>query len=414
MLALASRRQRATASPTESGTWLPPGASRNAKPLCNELKRRRTAVGSSVSAAIGVLRVRRASGRSVPPAARDCSCLPRVSWRWGLLRVEALDQHGARLPQLRELTLGDQLSQHLHRCSLRSRGVLAEVARDGGVVAEAPDPDALVPVGERLGGLVELLELPAALVQLDELEPGRLDEAVEGPAGAPCRGGDGAKARRVKAAAVGEHDAYLLGLPGRHLREHLERARHVVEREDRAAQQAYRGRDLAALHQPGGLRDLGARELQPQLGGLVDGREQQFVAVSPVLRRLLQRQQLVGAQIALVVARAGAAEQRGRVILVGFGRVAHVGVSPSRMRASVAKSRLPPETTATILPEPARPASEAAMAGAPAPSAIPRTRSASRRTAAAVSSSVATSASSINGATCGHISASTLRLPAPS
>ena len=33
MFALASRSVRATASPTESGTWLPPGASRNANPL---------------------------------------------------------------------------------------------------------------------------------------------------------------------------------------------------------------------------------------------------------------------------------------------------------------------------------------------------------------------------------------------
>src|ERR1700722_5636642 len=144
MLALASRRQRATASPTESGTWLPPGASRNAKPLCSELKRRRTAVVSIVNAAINVLRVRRATGRSVP-SARDCG-LSASSVSRRLLRVEALDQHGARLPELGELTLGDQLAQHRHRCSLRSGGVLAEAARDGGVVAEAPDPDPLVPV----------------------------------------------------------------------------------------------------------------------------------------------------------------------------------------------------------------------------------------------------------------------------
>ena len=59
MFALASRRQRAIASPTESGTWLPPGASRNANPLCSELKRLRTAVWSRVRAAIGLLGVGR-------------------------------------------------------------------------------------------------------------------------------------------------------------------------------------------------------------------------------------------------------------------------------------------------------------------------------------------------------------------
>ncbi len=52
MFALASRRQRAIASPTLSGTWLPPGASKKANPLCRELKRRRDAVGSKVCVAI--------------------------------------------------------------------------------------------------------------------------------------------------------------------------------------------------------------------------------------------------------------------------------------------------------------------------------------------------------------------------
>ena len=46
---------------------------------------------------------------------------------------------------------------------------------------------------------------------------------------------------------------------------------------------------------------------------------------------------------------------------------------------------LPPETTQTTFPGPARPDSAAAGAIAPAPSAITRTRSASVRTAAAAS-----------------------------
>ena len=46
-------------------------------------------------------------------------------------------------------------------------------------MAKAPDPDALVPVGEQLGGLVELLELAPALVELDELEARLRDERGE-------------------------------------------------------------------------------------------------------------------------------------------------------------------------------------------------------------------------------------------
>ena len=58
---------------------------------------------------------------------------------------------------------------------------------------------------------------------------------------------------------------------------------------------------------------------------------------------------------------------------------------PFRISASLLRLMLPPETTHTTLPVPARPDSAAAGASAPAPSAITRTRSASRRTAAATS-----------------------------
>src|SRR5947207_14744203 len=62
------------------------------------------------------------------------------------------------------------------------------------------------------------------------------------------------------------------------------------------------------------------------------------------------------------------------------------GVPPARMVASFAESMFPPETTQTTFPEPPFSASAAASARAPAPSVTTRDRSASRRTAAAVSS----------------------------
>src|SRR5476649_944260 len=101
MLALASRRERAIASPTESGTCEPPGASRKANPLCSALKRARTAVGSIVSAAISLLGV--GGGTRAPRGGFGHSAFPGV---------EALDERGAGLPQLRQLALRDQLSQH--------------------------------------------------------------------------------------------------------------------------------------------------------------------------------------------------------------------------------------------------------------------------------------------------------------
>src|SRR5690242_5296514 len=47
MFAEASRRQRAIASPTSSGTCEPPGASRKTKSPCSEVKRARAAATSN-------------------------------------------------------------------------------------------------------------------------------------------------------------------------------------------------------------------------------------------------------------------------------------------------------------------------------------------------------------------------------
>src|SRR5262249_38280678 len=74
---------------------------------------------------------------------------------------------------------------------------------------------------------------------------------------------------------------------------------------------------------------------------------------------------------------------------------------------------LPPETTATILPEPARPPSAAAMAHPAAPTAITRMRSATSLMPRATSSSETT----IEPESCdssGHIVGSTDLPPAPS
>ena len=81
--------------------------------------------------------------------------------------------------------------------------------------------------------------------------------------------------------------------------------------------------------------------------------------------------------------------------------------------ANFARSMLPPETTATILPRPARPLSAAAIAQPAAPSAITRARSAASVIARATSSSETT----IEPASCdssGHIVGSTDLPPAPS
>src|SRR5439155_4846618 len=94
-------------------------------------------------------------------------------------------------------------------------------------------------------------------------------------------------------------------------------------------------------------------------------------------------------------------------------RQCYFGVSPLRIATSAEVSMFPPETMQAIGSTPARPESATAAARAPAPSVITRTRSASSRIAAAVSSSVATCAPSIASRTRGHIAGSTFRAPAP-
>src|SRR5437870_2835327 len=66
--------------------------------------------------------------------------------------------------------------------------------------------------------------------------------------------------------------------------------------------------------------DFRRPELQPELGRLVHGLEEELVRMRPLLRRFLQRKQLVRAEIALVVGCAPAGENRLGEVLVRLGR----------------------------------------------------------------------------------------------
>ena len=93
-----------------------------------------------------------------------------------------------------------------------------------------------------------------------------------------------------------------LVLPRRELLEHVELGGDELEAQVGAAQQAGRSPEVAAPDEPRRLLDLVPGELEPELRGLVHGLEQKLVAVHPLVGGLLEREQLVGAQIALVVA----------------------------------------------------------------------------------------------------------------
>ena len=58
--------------------------------------------------------------------------------------------------------------EQLDRRALRADDVLADDPRDDLEVAEAPDADALVPLGQQLCELVQILVLAAARVDLEQ------------------------------------------------------------------------------------------------------------------------------------------------------------------------------------------------------------------------------------------------------
>src|SRR5438270_11618207 len=94
----------------------------------------------------------------------------------------------------------------------------------------------------------------------------------------------------------------------------LEEPDHVPDACVRAAQETLPRGEVARVDQPRRLLDLVPRMLEPELGRLVHGLEQQLVAVHPVVCGLLEREQRVGPEVALVVASARAGQDRCELV----------------------------------------------------------------------------------------------------
>ena len=118
---------------------------------------------------------------------------------------------------------------------------------------------------------------------------------------------------------MSEHAPDRLVLPRRHLLEHVELARDELQAEGGAAQQAQRRAELAGTHVRRRARHLGRAELEPELRRLVHGLKEQLVGMRLLLRRLLQREQIVGPEITLVVRRPFPGQDRLGEILVRLG-----------------------------------------------------------------------------------------------
>src|SRR6266508_1150621 len=145
--------------------------------------------------------------------------LETMPWNLRLFAFFFLGPRGqlvARTPQRREEVVVDHLPEHFHRCALRAHDLVADDARDDFVVTNAPHRDALIPLDQRLGKLVELLVLPRPYVELDEIEAGLRDGGVERFAERRRDAPDFAEPRRIEAAPVTEDAPDRLVLPRRH------------------------------------------------------------------------------------------------------------------------------------------------------------------------------------------------------
>ena len=190
--------------------------------------------------------------------------------------------------------------------------------------------------------------LAAVHVDPDEVEPGLADRRVERLAEWWRDATNLTEPRRVEPAAVAEHTPDRLVFPRRHLLEHVELPGDELQTERGAAEQPERRRELAVADVRGRPLHLGRRQLQPQLGRLVDGLEEQLVAVHPLVGALLEREELVGAEVALVVALRLARQDRRELLLVAV-RGFHGAESTGRRGGPPAAQAGGPPVEATAL-----------------------------------------------------------------
>ena len=121
---------------------------------------------------------------------------------------------------------------------------------------DAPEDDALVPLDQQLGELIEILVLAAVPVELDERQPAVVEQPRERVPQLRGERPHGDEARRVEAAAVAEHPPDLLVLPGRHLLEHVDLLGDEHDAAHGSSQQASRCRELARTQEAHGLLEL--------------------------------------------------------------------------------------------------------------------------------------------------------------
>src|SRR6266853_1949296 len=177
-------------------------------------------------------------------------------------------------------------------------------------MVEAEQLHAFVEVEHALGNIVQAKEFFVTAVEFAGGEAGTAELLVKRVAEARADVEQREESRRVEAAAVSEAGANQVVVVGSNSLQNVQQADGRIEQRNGATDQAPGVAIVGALERFEAAAEFESRSLHEQLRALVHNQEGHLVFVQQFFGRLLQGEELVSAQIALVVGRSFARQNR--------------------------------------------------------------------------------------------------------
>ena len=176
---------------------------------------------------------------------------------------------------------------------------------------------ALIEVNETFGNVVQCEELLMPAVYVIHREVGPLQLIIEGLPQTRADVQQGQEPRRIKPAAVAKSSANQVVIVGRDGLEDTEQSDGIIDLHVRAANEAGGIKQVGFTDMCQGALQLEGSSFQQQFRALMDYLESEFVRVQELGNVLLQCQQLVCAEIALVIGGSGSGQYRFAQIVSG-------------------------------------------------------------------------------------------------
>ena len=224
-------------------------------------------------------------------------------------------------PELREEDGLDEPAEHLDGRPLRADDAVADHAGDDAVVADAPLLAPLVELDERLGEPVQRVVLaPLDVERRRARGPPSRRRAWNACAEARQRGAQRCASRASRSRSRARAPCGSPGTPTGESSSSMS-SWSVTNRRQRSGRRSRRA--ASATSPSSASRAASSTSLVASFSqssdGLVDDLEEQLVAVHPLVGALLEREQLLGVEVALVVARRRARQDRRVEVLAGGG-----------------------------------------------------------------------------------------------